>query len=318
MARGLGDEAVGRSLGTIRRLEAFAASPGGNLSGARIADVERFVADRMVAGDDPEDSIISMARYFAVIGENEIATRLLSYVLPVGVLPTMVGRLSSIEGEKTCGAVMADISVPAPGSPPESYPKATAAFVEAMKSSIGEERSKRVLTCNVHGIPAQSLLPERKRLEAAGSIDAWLVDYHARQVLILDAHARDGTLWFEQTITPEVVSFVRDSPEILGGVKEGDVIYATKIPYDPARYLKATDPVEKRRLACHCPLAASSIHDEGAGVPALWCSCSAGYEKFLFDVVLGAETEATVLSSALAGDELCRFAIKIPRSARYS
>ncbi|HRY72473.1 MAG TPA: DUF6144 family protein, partial [Spirochaetia bacterium] len=102
--------------------------------------------------------------------------------------------------------------------------------------------------------------------------------------------------------------------EILGGVEEGGAVYATKIPYDPDRFLLSDDPLERRRLACHCPLAASTITPEGAGVPPLWCACSAGYEKFLFDVVFGEETEVEVLESVLAGDARCRFKIMIPES----
>jgi hypothetical protein len=61
-------------------------------------------------------------------------------------------------------------------------------------------------------------------------------------------------------------------------------------------------------------LAASAIVEGGAGVPAAWCACSAGYEKFIFDVVFGEETEATVLESVLDGGERCRYAIAVPGS----
>jgi hypothetical protein len=53
------------------------------------------------------------------------------------------------------------------------------------------------------------------------------------------------------------------------------------------RHIPSADPLEKRRLACHCPLASSFIMVSGAGVPSVWCACSAGYEKFLFDVTFG-------------------------------
>ena len=86
----------------------------------------------------------------------------------------------------------------------------------------------------------------------------------------------------------------------------------TKIPYDPDRFIASKDPLERRRLACHCPLAAASITAAGTGVPPLWCDCSAGFEKFLLDVVFGVETRAEVLESVLAGSERCRFAIGIP------
>lgn len=207
---------------------------------------------------------------------------------------------------------MGGIALPPVGAAPEAYPAATAAFTRALELELGREKAERVLCWNVHGLAAESFAPERERYLALGSVDAWLKDFHERQVETLAKHAKDHTLWFEQKITDRVVDFVRERPEILGGVREGGTIYATKIPYDPDRYIAATDPLERRRLACHCPLAASSIRAEGAGVSPLWCSCSAGYEKFLFDVVFAEDCATRVLQSVLAGDELCRFAIELP------
>jgi hypothetical protein len=186
--------------------------------------------------------------------------------------------------------------------------------VTGLEAELGAVRARRVLAWNVHGIPASAFAEERELYLAAPSIQAWLEGYHERQVAVLARHAADGTLWFEQRITRPVVEYVRACPEMMGGLVEGGKVYMTKIPYDPGRFLVSTDPVEKRRLACHCPLAASTITAEGAGVPALWCDCSAGYEKFILDLVFGEETHATVLESVLAGDARCRYAIEIPAS----
>ncbi len=200
-------------------------------------------------------------------------------------------------------------------APLETYPEAAARFVRGLEAELGTAKAERLLAWNVHGLSAAPFLEERSRLRELGSIDDWLADYHRRQVAALRARAADGQPWFEQDITAEVADFVELNQEILGGVRRGDQIFVTKIPYAPTRYLAARDRLERRRLACHCPLAASSIDEGGAGVPPLWCNCSAGYVKFRFDVVFGRETEASVIGSALAGEELCRFAIRIPETA---
>jgi len=77
-------------------------------------------------------------------------------------------------------------------------------------------------------------------------------------------------------------------PEILGGVREGDVISATKIPYKPDEWLNEQDPERKQYLACHCPMARASLKPpvtSESQVPPVWCHCSAGYEKLMFDVI---------------------------------
>jgi len=313
-ARSLDEAATARAVAVVAALEQSAAGSSGTLADATLASVERHVARLVETGLADESALMAMARYFAVIQNEQLAIRLLAYFLPVGVLPAMAGRLRELEGDTIADLVLAGLSFPPTGAAPEVYPAATTDFVTALVRELGAERAERVLDWNVHGIPASAFAPERERLLELGSVDAWLRDYHERQVAELARHAADGTLWYEQRITDAVVDFVRSHPEIQGGVRVGDTIFVTKIPYDPDRYLRETDPLEKRRLACHCPLAVSSITENGAGVPAAWCACSAGYTKFMFDVAFGEPTKATVISSVLAGDPVCRFAIRVPAS----
>lgn len=58
-------------------------------------------------------------------------------------------------------------------------------------------------------------------------------------------------------------------------------------------------------------LARASILEETSTVSPLLCYSSGGYEKLVFDVVLGEPVEVEVLQSALAGDPRCRFRIKL-------
>lgn len=315
-ARGLGPEAVEQAVSWVRILEAEAPGPDGTLASASLPEVERHVTGLAARGEAGEDRLMALARYFAAAGIDAVAIRLLAYLLPVGVLPAMADRLAELEGASVRDRVMAGVEVPKTGAPPETYPAATAAFVRALETELGAEKARRVLCWNVHGIPAAAFAAEREAFLASESLEEWLAAFHARKVRELERHAEDGTLWFEQRITPAVVDFVRGNQEILSAVSDGRHLWATKIPYDPDRFLASKDPLEKRRLACHCPLAASSITETGAGVPAAWCACSAGFEKFLFDTVFGEETEAVVTESVLAGDPRCRFKIRIPEAVR--
>ena len=313
--RGLDETAILQSRSVLRELELSFSGPSTTLETATLDEVERRIAQMAGTSGCREADLTTLARYFSVIGRDRLAIRLFAYLLPVGVLPAMAGRLRLLKGNVVADSVLAGLAFPPPGTAPELYPAATAAFVAALDRELGPEETERILTWNVHGIPVSVFAAERVRLVALGSIDAWLKDYHDRQVAKLARHASDGTLWFEQKISNAVVEFVKANQEIQGGVRKGNTIFVTKIPYDPDRFLKETDPLEKRRLTCHCPLAASSIAEGGAGVPASWCACSAGFVKFIFDVVFAVETKATVVSSVLKGDPICRFAIQIPEAS---
>ena len=69
----------------------------------------------------------------------------------------------------------------------------------------------------------------------------------------------------------------------------------------------------RRYYACHCPLARAAILDGKVKIPAVFCYCSGGFEKFAFDNIFGEPAEVEMLESVLNGDERCRFAITIPK-----
>jgi hypothetical protein len=59
-------------------------------------------------------------------------------------------------------------------------------------------------------------------------------------------------MFYANEIDEEVVEYVRKNPEIMGGVRVGDVIYETKIPYMAKKFLHEKDEKMKRYYACHC------------------------------------------------------------------
>ncbi len=308
---GLDGAATDAAVDAARAMEADAKADGDSLS---VAGFDEHVAALEKAGLADEGRLRALARYCSLVGNDAVAIRALAYLLPIGVLEGHLDRLEKLEGRAVRDRVIAKLTLPAPCSPPERYVEPTAALVRALEAELGPARASRVLMWNVHGIPASAYENEKKLFDSAPSIQAWLSGFHERQVATLARHAADGTLWFEQRITPRVVDFVRGNPEMLGGVVDGDKIMVTKIPYDPDGFIGAVDQLERRRLACHCPHARSSITESGAAVPTAWCACSAGFEKFMFDVVFGEEVETEVLESVLAGDPRCRFANTIPKS----
>ncbi|MBU0935778.1 MAG: hypothetical protein KKI09_15305 [Spirochaetes bacterium] len=311
-ARGLDQAAIDDALRLLSNIDQALQTAGSSLDQASLPLVEQQTEIRLASVPDGAAMIMALARYFVVSNQDALSIRMLAYLLPIGVLPAMAERLTSLHGKEVHDRVMQGVHIPPVGSAPEKYPEATRLFTEQLVAELGAEEAHRVLAWNVHGIPAQAFAGESERLLELGSIDAWLADYHRRQVDILAKHAADGTLWYEQKITPAVVDFVRGNQELLSGRRIDDKIYQTKIPYNPDRYLTSNDKLERRKLACHCPLAAAGISETGSAVPAAWCSCSAGYEKFRFDVVFGRETSAAVLQSALDGSEICRYAVTIP------
>lgn len=117
--------------------------------------------------------------------------------------------------------------------------------------------------------------------------------------------------FYGQPITPEVYEYAKGIKGLFYGVRTGNTITATAIPFDAVKYLRAEDPRIKRYHACHCQFARESILDENV-VSKTMCYCSLGHTKVFWEAALNTTLEGEVLASALAGDLSCRFVVHLP------
>jgi hypothetical protein len=229
----------------------------------------------------------------------------------------MAERLRQFAGPDAERKVFGDLKVPPLGSAPEMFPETTKCLMQRLESSLSPTLCRQVLAGNMHEVPADGFSEEKELFRGSAGIDEFLKALHARSIGVLERHLAEGKLWYEQRITKRVIEFVQGNQEILSGVRQGDRIFITKIPYAPDDYLRETDPRLKRYHACHCPFVRAAIKTGSPAISPTWCYCSGGYEKFLFDVVFEEPVEVKVLETPLAGDNRCRFALKIPEEKRF-
>jgi hypothetical protein len=311
-ARGLDEAQIERALAFIGEFEDAFASMGLNMENITPEEMKDYVGDLVKQGQNEEERILALARYSYLL-KNEPVYLLFTQIFgSYGVLPSISERAQQLAGERIGEELFKGIEVPPLGSLPEAFPPIVREMMVRMESRLPSELHHRILAGNHHGIPASAFDEERECYEKAPSVDAYLKGRHARMIDVLQQYCDEDKLWYEQKITQRVVDFVKSNQELLSAVRQGDTLFVTKIPYNPDRFLTETDPATKRYLACHCPLAASTILKEGTVVSPTWCYCSAGYEKTLFDNVFGESLEVEVKQSVLDGSERCRFAIRLP------
>ena len=106
---------------------------------------------------------------------------------------------------------------------------------------------------------------------------------------------------------------MKNDQTIQNGLLVGDKVIKSKIPFAPDKWLAEKDPKMRRYYSCHCQLARDAILNETSKPLGTFCYCSAGYEKFPLEVVLGVSLEIEVLENVLDGGKRCRFAVTIPK-----
>lgn len=279
---------------------------------ASVLDFKNYVSKLIEEGNNDEETLVGLGRYVNFMNMKESWIYFASILGGRKILPSISERLSLISGEAVRNKVFQSVGIPPLGSPPKMYPKATKSLLNELMNELHSSIYKRVLAGNHHKVPIKNVEKFRDWLEEEKDIDTWLKRMHKEALDELKMYAREGKVWYEQIITPEVVKYVEDNQEILAGIRKGGFIYNTKFPYNPQKYLEEHDPLLKKYYMCHCPLAREAIISGEPEIPMEWCYCSAGYGKLRYDVAFGIETEVEVMESVFGGSDKCRFKMKIP------
>jgi hypothetical protein len=156
--------------------------------------------------------------------------------------------------------------------------------MEQLDSLCDEETRNQILidTCP-HSYPKTRIKEMRAAYERLGSIDDLL------------KLMRSDTSWGGSSFY--------DYP-----VRKDDVIYITKVPYNPKTYENAVTDEEKHLAYCHCGLVKRSKEE----ISPTFCCCSGGWVKQLWEGILEQPVEVELTESLLKGDERCTHAIRIP------
>ena len=311
--RGLSEETADYSVTAVREFETYLKHRKTSFESAGLDTLKDYVSFLIKENKNSMDKLLALARYYRFERKNDHFIYLVSILGARNVLPDIGERLAAVAGKEVRRKVFEGFELPPLGSPQDDYPKLTKKIVDGLEAELPSETCRKVLTWNYHKVPVEAFKEKKERFEKARSIDEFLKDEHRRFVEELAGYMKREEIWYEQEITPEVLELVKGNQEIQNGVRQGNKIYVSKIPFAPKQYLAEKDPVMKRYYACHCQLARTAIRDGTPKISPVFCYCSGGYEKLPYDVIFGEPVEIELLESALKGDMRCRFAITIPK-----
>jgi hypothetical protein len=313
MKRGMKEGAVEDAVAAVKELEEKLREEGKTFESTSLGDLKDYVYELIKGGLNTSERLLALARYFWLIKRNDFYSYFAAILGGQGVYDSIGERLIEVAGKEKYNEVFNGFEEPPLGSASDAYPECTNELLRRLTSNINLKDVKTVLAGNHHKIPVEAFAEMGKRWQASKTMKEFLAGEHKRLVTELEDVMKSGRLWYEQQITPEVVEYVRSDQTIQNGVLGGDIVLKSKIPFNPDKWLKEKDSKMRRYYACHCQLARDAILNDTAEPLGTFCYCSGGYEKLPLEVVLGVPLEVEVLESVLAGDERCRFAVKIPK-----
>ena len=283
-----------------------------DFSSSSPSDVQSLVAHLMETGKNTIDSFVALIRYANFVNRREIVAFLFGFIEGFGALEKLSDTLKQTMGESKRDEIFAGITVPPLGTDPKDKPKVTQRIMERLETTLDENTLKEIMSSGLDVGPKEWYLPMREKFLKSQGLDDFLSKRHQEAVEMLEKHSREKSMFYAQAIDEEVVDYVRNNPEVMGGVRDGDIIYETKIPYMTKKYLHEKDEKLKRYYACHCAWVREAIKS-GLKISPNFCYCSAGYHKRPWDIIFDQPVKADVIKTVLKGDLACRFAIHIPK-----
>lgn len=226
--------------------------------------------------------------------------------------PNLYIKVAELYGEAVRDEVFAGIGVSPLGLPSTDKPFDMFPVLDRLLENVGYASVEKMLSGCLRDLPDEYFVDEREKYIKSADIDEYLREKHQEFIHQLQKCQQEGRLFFSQEITDEVVEYVKEHPETESGVREGNLLFITKIPYNAKQYLAETDPILKRYYACHCPWAREAIKSGNIHLNAVFCNCSGGFSKKPWEVIFGQTLRVNLLESALKGDYRCRFVVHLP------
>ena len=264
---------------------------------------------------DPDtvlDTLRAFLHYGNFIEKYDYVAEVLDIAEAYNAMETLYERVGEECGEAVRDAVFADVTIPLLGVDPETKSAVTKVVMQRLEAQLGETKTIELLAPCLHGRPDEP--KAREDFLRLNDIDEFLALKHQEVVDRFRQHRKDGTLEWAQYVDDDVVAYVENTPTISPGIREGDKIIQTKVPFQIKALLEAKDSRMKRYYVCYCPWVRGAIKDGTEDeISANLCHCSAGFTKKYWDFVFGQPVTVQPIETALTGALHCKFAVQIPK-----
>jgi hypothetical protein len=208
-ARKLSPEAIESSLAQIRDFEDHLKKIGKNIENATRRDFYDYSAYLIKAGKNTPDNYISLLRYGHFKKIDELIIGGMEVLDGSEVIGNFSERLTSEFDQEIRDYVFSGTEMPPLGISPKEKPEYTKKLVTRLLEKIGTEECAKFLNKGLRDRYEESRKPDREKFLKSKSVDNFLEQKHKDFIAELETHLKNGTLFFTQEITKEVLGVGR-------------------------------------------------------------------------------------------------------------
>jgi len=265
-------------------------------------------------GDSVLDFFGAMMHYANFSKRYEFITKIIEMSESYNAMDNLHERVGVYYGESLRNEIFKDLTIPPLGIHPEKKPKFTKEILKRLKEKCGEDGINTLFSKCLHGRPPDDIEGDRCLLKELG-IDNFLEKKHKDLVARLERHRDEETLEFAQKIDDQVIQIIKDNQMIGQGIRKGNIIYVSKIPYQMKEYLNTQDERMKKFYICYCPWIRGAFKDgTEKEIMQEFCHCSANWYKLYWDQIFQQPIKVEPVKTALGGALECKFAIHLPKN----
>jgi hypothetical protein len=257
------------------------------------------------------DTLRALIHYGNFTKNYDYIAEVLEIAEAYNAMETLYDRVSEKCGKAVRDTIFAGIHLPPLGVDPETKFEVTKIVMSRLETQLGEAKTIELLAPCLHGRPVEP--KDREEFLQLKDIDAFLALKHQEVIDRFRQHKIEGTLEWAQYVDDAVIAYVEDTPTISPGIRKGNRIISTKVPFQIKAMLTADDEAMKRYYVCYCPwvrgaIKAGTEHELSTN----FCHCSAGFTKKYWDFIFNQPVTVEPVETALTGALHCKFSVQIP------
>jgi len=259
------------------------------------------------------DNYINILRYSYYKGNNLLIIASMEVIDGGEVMTNFSQRLTDEFGKGIRDTIFGNIEVPL-GVHPKKKPKITKEVINRFLKTIDRNQCTEFLANGLRDKYTDSYKSAREKYLETKDIDEFLKVQRQDFLNTLKEYHDKKILFFTQEIDSDVLEYVKSQEGLTeAGIRDGNKVIITKIPYMTKQYLNETDERRRKYYYCHCPWVREGFLVEDQPVDPVFCNCSGGYYKNFWEAVLDQPVEVKLLETVLKGDAVCKFALQLPQ-----
>jgi len=258
-------------------------------------------------------NLLEILRYLMFIKNEKLTFDLLEIIDGANLMHVLSNKIIEVLGEEKRNEIFIGIDLPQIVLNNNEKPSLTKKVMDRMDTLIDKQTCQEIMGSGLHKLQKDGLIRLRKKFLEEKNLDTYLETQRKGFLNRLEQLAKEGSLFFTQPVDDQVIEYIRNNPTTEYGVREGNKIIISKIPYNTKLYLNESDKRLKGYYYCHCPWVRGAIKKGDFHISPTFCHCSAGWYKQKWDVIFDQPVKVDLVDTVLKGDMRCTFTVHIPK-----